>query len=222
MPTVLSTKKLAVNQRELLLNSGIGLVEYDAINIDFINFELKNSRIQNAIFTSKNAIKAIESKSIEIENCFCVGEKTANIAREKGFKVTETADYAEDLALKIIEKHGDKDFHFFSGTNRRDNLPELLKENKIKLTETTVYKMELNPKKFESEFDGILFFSPSGVRSFTEQNKLNNTAFCIGKTTASEAKKHTREIIIASKPGIENVIVKVVSNLKNKKNISGK
>jgi len=216
MPTVLSTKKLAVNQRELLLNSGIGLVEYDAITINFIDFELKNSRIQYAIFTSKNAIKAIENRNIKIENCFCVGDKTANRARQKGFEIIEIADYAEDLAQKIIKKHGDKDFHFFSGTNRREKLPELLKENKVKFTETTVYKMELNPKKFESEFDGILFFSPSGVQSFTEQNKLNSTAFCIGETTASEAKKYTQEIIIASKPGIENVIVKVVSNLKNK------
>ena len=215
MPTVLSTKKLAINQKELLLNSGIGLVEYDAISIDFLDFALKISRIQNAIFTSKNAIMAIESRNVEIEKCFCVGEKTANLARQKGFKVMEMADYAEDLALKIIEKHRDKDFHFFSGTNRRDKLPELLKKNKVKLTETTVYKMELNLKKFESEFDGILFFSPSGVQSFTEQNRLNSTAFCIGETTASEAKKHTHEIIIASKPSIENVIVKVVKKIKS-------
>lgn len=215
MPTVLSTKKLALNQKELLLNSGIGLVEYDAISIDFIDFELKISRIQNAIFTSKNAIKAIENRNVEIEYCFCVGEKTANLARQKGFKVMEMADYAEGLALKIIEKHGNKDFHFFSGTNRRDKLPELLKKNKVKLTETAVYNMGLNLKKFESEFDGILFFSPSGVQSFTEQNRLNSTAFCIGETTASEAKKHTHEIIIASKPSIENVIVKVVKKLKS-------
>ena len=75
--------------------------------------------------------------------------------------------------------------------------------------------MELNLKKFESKFDGILFFSPSGVQSFTEQNRLNSTAFCIGETTASKAKKHTHEIIIASKPSIENVIVKVVKKLKS-------
>ena len=54
MPTVLSTKKLALNQKELLLNSGIGFAEYDAINIEFLNFDLPKQTIQNAIFTSKD------------------------------------------------------------------------------------------------------------------------------------------------------------------------
>jgi len=215
MPTVLSTKKLAVNQRELLLNSGIGLVEYNAIAIEFPEFDLKEDYIQNAIFTSKNAIRAIENKKLSIENCFCVGEKTASLALEKGFKIIEKADYAEDLGLKIIKKHSKKEFYFFCGNNRLDKLPELLNTNKITYTEIKVYKTELNLKKFESEFDGILFFSPSGVQSFTNLNSLHTTAFCIGETTASEAKKHTSKFIIASKPSIENVIAKVVLNLKN-------
>ena len=214
MATVLSTKKLALNQKELLLNSGIGLVEYDAISIKFIDFNILNDKIQNAIFTSKNAIKAIEGKDVEITNCYCVGEKTSTFALEKGFKVIASADNSRELALKIIKEHKQKEYHFFSGNKRRDELPELLKKNNIKLIETQVYETQLNPKKFESEFDAILFFSPSGVQSFTKQNQINTTAFCIGKTTASEAKKHTSKVIIATKPAIENVIVKVVKKLK--------
>lgn len=216
MATVLSTKKLALNQKELLLNSGIGLVEYDAISIKFIDFNILNENIQNAIFTSKNAIKAIEGKDIDITDCYCVGVKTSAFASEKGFKVIFSADNSRELALKIIKEHNQKEFRFFSGNKRRNELPELLKKNKIKLTETQVYETQLNPNKFESEFDGILFFSPSGVQSFTEQNQINTTAFCIGETTASEAKKHTNKVILATKPAIENVIAKVVSNLKNK------
>ncbi len=215
MPTVLSTKKLALNQKELLLNSGIGLVEYDAISIKFIDFNLENKSIQNAIFTSKNAIKAVENKNIKIKDCFCVGEKTSAYAVGNGYKVIETAQKSEELALKIIQEHKEKEFHFFSGNIRRDELPELLKKNDIKYNETQVYKTELNKKKFYSEFDGILFYSPSGVQSFTRENKLNTFAFCIGETTASEARKHTEKVITATKPAIENVIVKVVSELKN-------
>lgn len=216
MATLLSTKKLALNQKELLLNSGIGIVEYDAISIKLIDFSLEDHNIQNAIFTSKNAIKAIVAKRINIENCFCVGEKTSALALEKGFNVVEKYDKARELALKIIQEHDQREFHFFSGNIRREELPVLLKENNIKYTETTVYGTELNLKKFESEFDGILFFSPSGVQSFTKQNQLKTTVFCIGETTASEAKKHTEKIIVATKPTIENVIAKVVSTLKNK------
>ncbi len=215
MPTVLSTKKLALNQKELLLNSRIGLVEYDAITIKFIDFKLEDSKIGNAIFTSKNALKAIEGKNIEVENCFCVGEKTAAYAETRGLKISARADNAKELALQIVKEHAQKEFHFFSGNKRRNELPEILKENNINYIETRVYETSLNPRKFESEFDGILFFSPSGVKSFTEKNPLNTTVFCIGETTALEARKHTDKIIVASKPAIENVIAKVVSNLKN-------
>ncbi|MGA8855312.1 MAG: uroporphyrinogen-III synthase [Christiangramia sp.] len=215
MATVLSTKKLALNQKELLLNSGIGLVEYDAISIKFIGFDLKEKLIENAIFTSKNAVKAISSKDVEIENCFCVGEKTSALLEEKGYSISERAENAKELAQKIIQDHSGKEFHFFCGNKRREELPELLREKDIQFSETTVYKTGLNPNKFESDFDGILFFSPSAVQSFTKKNIINTIAFCIGETTANEVKKHSENVIIASKPKIENVIAKVVSNLKN-------
>ena len=56
-----------------------------------------------------------------------------------------------------------------------------------------------------------MFFSPSGVKSFSIKNKINNAiAFCIGETTANEAKKITQNIIIANKASIENVLVQVI------------
>ncbi|MBT8295462.1 MAG: uroporphyrinogen-III synthase [Gramella sp.] len=216
MPTVLSTKKLTLNQKELLLNSGIGLVEYNAITIKFIDFNLKNSGIENAVFTSKNALKALDGIDLKIDSCYCVGDKTAAHATEMGLRIFEKADNAEALALKILRDHSQKEFYFFSGNKRRDELPVLLEKNNIKVKELKVYNTNLNLKEFKSEFDGIMFFSPSGVESYTSKNLLKTTAFCIGETTASEVKKYTDNIIVATKPSVENVIAKVVSNLKNK------
>ena len=215
MPTVLSTKKLLPNQKELLLNAGIGLVEYDSIKISFIDFEVENRTIENAIFSSKNAVKAIIQKNIKIRNCFCVGDKTSSLLEKEGYKIVEMAWSSEALANQIITEHSDKEFQFFCGNKRREELPDLLKKSNIRLNETIVYHTDLNPRKFESEFDGILFFSPSGIQSFVQENKVNTIAFCIGETTAQEAKKHTKNIKIANKPAVENVIAKVVSNLKN-------
>ncbi len=59
MPVILSTKKLNERQKSLLLIAGISLVEYNAIKIDFVPFEISSS-IVNAIFTSQNAVKAIQ------------------------------------------------------------------------------------------------------------------------------------------------------------------
>lgn len=214
MPTILSTKKLALHQKELLLNSGLAVVTYDAIRIKFLDFGLTSNQVENAIFTSKNAVEAVKDHQLSIQNCFCVGEKTAAYAEENGFKVLLLADNAEELAKKIILDHKDKIFQFFCGEIRRDELPELLKKNDIKFKEITVYSTELNPKKFDSQFDGIMFFSPSGVKSYTKSNNLDTIAFCIGETTADEARKHTSEVIVANRPGIENVIAKVVSEYK--------
>lgn len=214
MPTVLSTKKLTETQKELLLHSGIGFVEYDAIGINPVDFQV-GENIENAIITSQNTIKSLLDKKVRIENCFCVGEKTKKLLEQNGYTVKKIAEYGKDLAKNIVNQFPDQHFTFFCGNWRREELPKILKENKIDFTEVEVYETVLKPKKFDCTFDGILFFSPSAVESFTKENTLKNTnAFCIGTTTAAEAEKYTDKIIIAKQPTIENVIVQVVKHLK--------
>ncbi|WP_339608940.1 uroporphyrinogen-III synthase [uncultured Planktosalinus sp.] len=214
MPTILSSKKLSEPQRNLLLQAGIGLVEYNAIGIELVAFEVKGI-IKNAIITSQNTVKGLVDKKVQIENCFCVGEKTKAMLEANGIKVKVMTYYGKELADILVTGYADKVFTFFCGNLRRDELPAKLRENKIGFTEVEVYKTVLKSKKFERTFDGVLFFSPSAVESFTKENQLKNTtAFCIGTTTAAEAEKYTDKIIIATKPTIENVIVQVVKRLK--------
>ena len=59
MKSILSTKKLSTSQKQLFLNSGLSLVEYDAINTETTNFKLPSENIKNAIFTSKNSVNAV-------------------------------------------------------------------------------------------------------------------------------------------------------------------
>jgi uroporphyrinogen-III synthase len=216
--TVLSTKKLSPQQKSLLINAGIGVVERNFIKIAPLNFKIENLP-ENVIFSSKNAVKAIlqkeETQLVKQKKIFCVGEKTAAFLSEKGFQVAETANYGADLAKLIIQKYASESFLFFCGKMRNDELPKILKKGAISLTEVEVYDTVLSPKKYERSFDGVLFFSPSGVQSFSSENELSGSiAFCIGKTTASEAKKYTDKVIIANKPSIENVIVQAVKKLK--------
>ncbi len=212
--SILSTKKLSTSQKELLLSSGIGFVVYDAIKIELLKVD-KLPDVQNAIFTSKNAVKSVLSSGTNISNCFCVGDNTKKLLEENGQKVIENAQNASNLAKIIAKKHKDESFLFFCGNLRRNELPDLLKERKIALKEQIVYKTHPNSKKFDRSFEGILFFSPSGVQSFVSENDMDSSiAFCIGKTTASEAKKYTDNIIIANKPTVENVIVQAVKYFK--------
>ncbi len=214
MKSILSTKKLSVSQKELLLNAGVSLVEYNAIKIEYVPFEVP-SNIENAIFTSQNAVLSIQNSELRIQNCYCVGEKTKILLEKNGQKVVKVAEYATELADYIVKNHKNDSFQFFSGNIRSDEIPSKFKENNITFEEIEVYKTTLNLKKFERQFNTILFFSPSGVRSFVSENKINNSnAICIGITTAQEAKKHTENVVIANATTVESVIAKAVNSLK--------
>lgn len=218
MTSILSTKKLAENQRQLLLHADCSLVEYNAIKIEIINFE-KPELVENAIITSQNAVLSILNSELRILNCFCVGIKTKNLLQKSGFNVVECSEYAENLADLLIQKYNNRKFHFFCGNLRSDEIPLKLKENKIHFEEIQVYNTTMNPNKFEREFDAVLFFSPSGVKSFWEVNKVfsvNPVSVCIGKTTAAEAEKYTNKVVIANSTTIESVIAKAVNTLKKK------
>ncbi len=212
MATLLSTKILAENQKQLILNSGIGLVEYDAISIGFDNSSLDAPIPRNLIFTSQNGVKGFFTQYPEFQtrelNIFCVGDKTKLEIEKNGYSVVASANSSKELAYKIVNEYSEKQFLYLCGSKRREELPEILKSENIAIQELKVYTTTLNPKKFNRNFDGVLFFSPSGVQSYYQKNDLNSSiAFCIGETTAAEAKKHTQNIIVANKPSIENVIV---------------
>lgn len=211
---MLSSRKLTTAQAELLLNAGIAFTDYNAINISFIDFDAP-TYIENAIVTSQNTVRAIAQKNITIKRCFCVGSKTKTALEKLGYNVCEMRPYGQQLADCIVNAYANAEFVFFCGNKHRPEIPKALTQKQISFSKITVYHTSLNPVKFESEFDGILFFSPSQVKSYTQLNQLNNQiAFCIGTSTAAEAQKHTQHIITAHKPTVENTIAQVVKTFR--------
>ena len=204
---VLSTKKLSSEQQELLSDINIVLKQYSAISIEKLPLVNNAAVIENAIVTSQNSAKILIESKTQIKNVFCVGEKTALLLIENDFNVLKKAQNASFLAKIIVENFKNDSFVFFCGNKRRDELPDILTRNNVSFTEEVLYKTALNPHKFEEVFDGILFFSPSGVESYVQENSLEETtAFCIGNTTANEAKKYSSNIIVASQATIESTI----------------
>ena len=218
MISLLSTKKLTASQRELLLNAQVQLVEYNAIAINYLDFEMPVT-IERAIFTSRNAVIAFLNKVNDPEilstmTCFCVGEKTASLLIEKGIKVIKTAKNSKELGLYITKNHRKSNFQYFCGMERREELPTLLTNEDVAFLEVKTYQTELKPRKFDQKWDGILFFSPSAVLSYISKNEIGHIpTFCIGETTAAEAKKYSRNVIVANATNIESVIAKSVKVL---------
>lgn len=219
MKSVLSTKKLSIEQKAPFLKAGLNLVEHDFIRIDFIPFELPQ-KIENVIFTSQNTVKALKNKGFNFRNpdlrCFCVGKKTKSLLEENGAKVEFFTHYGQDLAHRIVEQCAAEKFLFFCGNRRREEMPSIFKKHYVEFQEVTVYNTVLNPKRFRQSFNAVLFFSPSGVEGFCLENEIHGaTAFCIGTTTAKAAQKCTEKITVAEEPTIESVISKILERNNN-------
>jgi len=64
--------------------------------------------------------------------------------------------------------------------------------------------------KAVGNYDAVLFYSPSGVESYLQNNRLDQSmSFAIGETTALSLQKYTNNIITATQPTIEHLIAAV-------------
>lgn len=209
---ILSTKKLTETERKNLPN--FDLTDKDFLQIELLDFQFIDVSFDLLLFTSKNAVLSVlkneKTGILKKIQCICVGEKTKELLEENGFEVLDFTHYAEDLTKIISSKYSDKFFAFFCGNFRRDVLPDFFRANNIGFIEIQVYKNELSSDKIKQEFDALLFFSPSGVYSFLQQNKiLDEICFCIGTTTSEVLLPYTNNIILSEKPTIISVLQKV-------------
>ena len=216
---IVSTKKLSERQKQQLLSANFLVFEEDFIRIQNKDFEIDTIN-DYLIFTSQNAVESVlrNKKLVEIQSrkCFCVGEKTKALLEENGFEVIEYSAYAAELASIICSQYSKNSFSFFCGNIRRDVLPDALRLVQITLDEIEVYETILTPHKIDFIPNGILFFSPSGVQSYLQENKIENeNCFCIGNTTAEALKDITKNVIIAHQPTVDSVVVKCIENYKN-------
>lgn len=229
---ILSTKKLS--------NSLVNVVEKNNISIDQVSFieteeiistEIKkriselSTQSRTVVFTSSKSVTAV-SKMIQgnvFWKIFCIEPATKKLVAKVfgGEQIADSATSATDLAAKIISNDSIKKIIFFCGDQRRDVLPEILKDHKIDIEEIVVYKTVNTPQLLHKLYDGILFFSPSGVKSFFTLNKIKKSAtiFTIGNTTAEAVKLFSdAKIVIAENPDSEQLVTQVI-NYFNSKNL---
>ncbi|MDP5198330.1 uroporphyrinogen-III synthase [Flavobacterium sp. DG2-3] len=215
---IVSTKILHPLLKQELVKIGLEVIEADFIKTENKYFKLENLN-ESLIFTSQNAVHSVlshpEAQKLKAKNVFCVGLKTKALLTDNGFNVMAYTGYAADLAEIIALIYNKESYTFFSGNLRRDTLPEALQEAGIQFNEIQVYDTSLTPQKIKTQADALLFFSPSGVKSYLKENKINKEiCFCIGETTAEALHKITKNIIIANQPTVEDVIEDVLNEYK--------
>lgn len=221
MKHLLSTKVLSKERVSKLESAGWTVDQYDSISIEWLKINVEpGSRL--LVFTSKNGVKAFLKNFSQQEilgmRSLCVGSRASWILKEAGITVLEEAPTAGQLARVIQRKYSKDSFVYYCGNRRLNLIPETLDDLGVRWEEVIVYKTELNRRVFNKEYDAVLFFSPSGVESFTNQNKMGSTTgYCIGETTSNALEKHTDQVLKADTPDINGLIELAVAqtNLSN-------
>jgi uroporphyrinogen-III synthase len=214
-------------KRDIIIEN-ISFIKTASIVDNDISEEIKElaSKSITAVFTSMNGAEAV----IEVlaKNAiqpgwkiYCIGSATQSIIRKyfKAANIVGNGRNAAELSETIIE-NGVKEAVFFCGNKRREELPEQLQQKNIVVEEIVVYETIEVPLKVDKKYNGILFFSPSAVKSFFSVNSIHadTVLFSIGDTTASEIKKYSHNKIIVSDFPAKDKLVEIATDYFRKTN----
>ncbi|GFD79328.1 hypothetical protein KUL118_21900 [Tenacibaculum sp. KUL118] len=209
--SIYSTKKLSEAQKKLLPTS-MNVQDSDFIKIRFNRIAPKvvKEEIENVIITSKNGVEALlnsfTSDELQFKNIYCVGRRTKKLIEQRIGKVRHSERNAKKLSDYLSKELKGQEVTYFCSNLRLDTLPLILKAKGITVNEVEAYKTTYSPAKVNEKVNGVLFYSPSTVESYMEKNTADKIAFCIGDSTANEAKKHFKEVQIAKLPTVESVL----------------
>ena len=210
---ILSTRALSLSQISIFDTDRFNLTAVDFITTSALKFDVEaiKQSSKHWIISSKYTLNLILEhftlSFLSSIHFYCVGQKTAQIIRDKGLNVIETETSSHNLSQVILKKHNSGTFSFLCGLQRREELPTSLTDNQVSFLEFNLYNTTLNSFKIEEDLDAIIFYSPSGVKSYVIENTINNEdIFCIGNTTATEAQKYSTNINIATEQTFESVL----------------
>ncbi|APX99005.1 hydroxymethylbilane synthase [Lacinutrix venerupis] len=210
---VYSTKSFTEDQR-LLFNEKVNSDSSDFVKISLnrIAPRLLKNEIENVIITSKNAVEALLTNfspiELQFKNIYCVGRRTKRMVEKRIGKVKHSENNAKKLAEYLVEFMDGTEATYFCSDLRLDDLPNILNENNINVKEIEAYQTKLDSVKISDSVEGVMFYSPSTIKSFKQENtvKDNMIAFCIGDSTAKEAKLYFKDVRVAKVPTVESVI----------------
>jgi len=214
-------------KRDITIES-ISFIKTASIVARNISEEIKElaSKSITAVFTSVNGAEAVievlEKNAIQSAwKIYCIGSATQSLIKKyfKSATILGNGKNAAELSETIIE-NGVREVIFFCGNQRRDELPEQLQKKNIEVKEMVVYETIEVPVKVEKSYNGILFFSPSAVKSFFSVNSIpaDTVLFSIGDTTASEIKKYSHNKIVVSDFPAKDKLVEIATDYFHKTN----
>ncbi|MGB0254735.1 MAG: uroporphyrinogen-III synthase, partial [Flavobacteriaceae bacterium] len=118
-PVIVSTKLLPVALRDRIVQNGFGYVEYNAIRITPVAFEMPNPT-DYVIFSSQNATKIVLENPhiLQQSKLLCVGKQSEKLLIEKDIKPLKMTQNMSELVGFIEKLPENASFLHFCGNRR--------------------------------------------------------------------------------------------------------
>jgi len=227
---ILLTRPLEDSSEMILKFQSLGheVTHMPLISIEGIKYEdLNFSDFKGIIFTSSNAIKFLDTKSIDKKiNCFCVGSATESKAKSIGFQNIFAADgNVNNLKELILQNFNSSDgkLLYVSGeiiSNKLDQ--QLISEgyNVKRIINYTANPVEKFNNKFIEKLklkmpEIVYIYSENSAISFLNLIKnyqlenlwLNSNLMCIGEKTSAVLNEIKWKKIFLFNPGEEEFLL---------------
>ena len=227
---ILLTRPLEDNREMILKFQSLGheVTHMPLISIEGIKYEdLNFSDFKGIIFTSSNAIKFLDTKSVDKKiNCFCVGSATESKAKSIGFQNIFAADgNVNNLKELILQNFNSSDgkLLYVSGEIISNKLDQQLISEGYNIKRIINYTA--NPvEKFNDKFieklklkmpEIVYIYSENSAISFLNLIKnyqlenlwLNSNLMCIGEKTSAVLNEIKWKKIFLFNPGEEEFLL---------------
>ena len=227
---ILLTRPLEDNREMILKFQSLGheVTHMPLISIEGIKYEdLNFSDFKGIIFTSSNAIKFLDTKSVDKKiNCFCVGSATESKAKSIGFQNIFAADgNVNNLKELILQNFNSSDgkLLYVSGEIISNELDQILisegynvqriinyKANPVeKFSDTFIEKLKLNIPEIAyiySQNSAISFLNL--IKNYELINLwMDTNLMCIGEKTSAVLNEIKWKKIFLFNPGEEEFLL---------------
>ncbi len=188
-----------------------GAENIPVIKIEYLKKEIDILKYDALIFSSKNAVFAIDRVSREWREIpsFSIGSGTSKVIKELGGVVEYEAEnsYGDSFANEIRDKLKGKRALFLRAKDIVSNLDNILKESGVFLDQEVVYETKCSDKKGlkrPQKGSFIIFSSPSTIECFFNSFLWDRSykAIVIGKKSARYMPKDI-EFLISPKQSID-------------------
>ncbi|RXJ82715.1 uroporphyrinogen-III synthase [Arcobacter sp. F2176] len=177
-----------------------GIENLPVFDIEYLDINIDLKKYDSLIFTSKNAIYALDKNSLPWTNLdsYAIAKKTSDILKKYNSNVVYSgiSSHGDAFAYELIPYLKNKKVLYVKGEKSVSKLFDILKENKIDINELIVYKTICNKNKLKvpSLNSTIIFTSPSCIKCFFDKIAWDESykAIVIGNTTAKYMPKNVK------------------------------